>query len=132
MEDSDEICLQEQDCGPMFAHAEEGMERAVKRRVPRRLVTFDKALPLISLLIILIISPTTLASLVVSPRPDPHFQPLTTRAVENSSLLECLQVEAPVYSPSGCQGTLMVHTFAFSYGQPFVGQYKVLRISSIC
>jgi hypothetical protein len=39
-----------------------------------------------------------------------------------SSLLECLQVAPPIAIPSAaCQQTLMVHKFAFSYGQPFIG-----------
>jgi hypothetical protein len=37
-------------------------------------------------------------------------------------LLECLQVAPPIAIPSAaCQQTLMVHAFAFSYGQPFIG-----------
>lgn len=43
-----------------------------------------------------------------------------------SSLLECLQVGPPILSSAGgCQQTLMSHVFASSYGQPFVGEYKV-------
>ncbi|KAJ4294465.1 hypothetical protein N0V90_008156 [Kalmusia sp. IMI 367209] len=43
---------------------------------------------------------------------------------ETAPLLECLQVSPPVLSPKkGCQQTLMVHEFAFSYGIPFVGTY---------
>lgn len=44
--------------------------------------------------------------------------------VNASSPLECLQVAHPIAIPlSACQQTLMVHTFAFSYGQPFIGEY---------
>lgn len=48
--------------------------------------------------------------------------PALSSPTNESSLLECLQVALPIAIPSAaCQQTLMVHTFAFSYGQPFVG-----------
>lgn len=50
---------------------------------------------------------------------------LTTRAPTlNGSLLEVLEVAPPVESVTGaaCQETLMVYSFANSYGQPFVGE----------
>ena len=50
---------------------------------------------------------------------------LSSRAPNESvPLLECLQVSPPVLSSNKCQQTLMVHTFAFSYDQPFIGQYN--------
>ncbi|KAF2833406.1 hypothetical protein CC86DRAFT_9333 [Ophiobolus disseminans] len=70
------------------------------------------------------ISPSIFALLVVPPQSFPSIQSLSGRAAENSSLLQCLQVAPPTLSPGqDCQQTLMVHTFAFSYGQPFVGTY---------
>ncbi|KAL1797239.1 hypothetical protein ACET3X_003845 [Alternaria dauci] len=55
----------------------------------------------------------------------PQTVSLRNRATNESSLLECLEVTPPVLSPTdACQQTLMVHTFAYSYGQPFVGQYN--------
>lgn len=46
-------------------------------------------------------------------------------ANESSPLLECFEVSPPVLTPSKptCQQTLMVHTFGWSYGKPFVGDY---------
>ncbi|UPX16830.1 uncharacterized protein EKO05_0007213 [Ascochyta rabiei] len=49
---------------------------------------------------------------------------LNSPANDESPLLECLQVAPPIaIPPATCHQTLMVHTFALSYGQPFVGQY---------
>jgi hypothetical protein len=44
--------------------------------------------------------------------------------IHNSPLLECLQVSPPVLNPAEpiCQQTLMVHTFGWSYGKPFLGR----------
>lgn len=40
------------------------------------------------------------------------------------TVLECFEVDPPVLTPStSCSQVLMVHTFAFSYGMPFVGDY---------
>lgn len=40
------------------------------------------------------------------------------------TVLECFEVEPPVLTPSAsCSQVLMVHSFAFSYGMPFVGDY---------
>lgn len=70
-----------------------------------------------SLLVILITMPSSSASSVA------QFSSLTSRSADDSSLLDCLQVAAPVFSPTGgCQQTLMIHTFAQSYGEPFVGK----------
>lgn len=43
----------------------------------------------------------------------------------NGSVLEIFQVYPPVLTPSNatCKQTLMAHTFAYSYGQPYVGTY---------
>lgn len=74
-------------------------------------------------LTLMTITHSTLASHAVLLRSDAHVPSLSSRAADNSSLLQCLQVASPVFSPaSGCQTTLMVHTFAYSYGQPFVGK----------
>jgi hypothetical protein len=74
-------------------------------------------------LILMTILPSTFALLALSPRPNGQPSPLTGRAADNSSLLECLQVAPPVLgSTAGCQQTLMVYTFGSSYGQPFIGE----------
>lgn len=73
-------------------------------------------------LILMTITQSTLAFHEIASRSNSRFPSLTARAADNSSLLECLEVAPPVLSPSGgCQQTLMVYTFALSYGQPFVG-----------
>jgi hypothetical protein len=75
-------------------------------------------------LILMTISHSTLAFHAVSSRSSALLSSLSSRALDNSSLLDCLQVAPPVLSPDGeCQQTLMVHTFAYSYGQPFVGKW---------
>ncbi|KAF2736360.1 hypothetical protein EJ04DRAFT_433224 [Polyplosphaeria fusca] len=51
---------------------------------------------------------------------------LRSRAANQSSpLLRCLQVSPPVLSPatSSYTETLMVHTFGWSYGKPYIGEY---------
>jgi hypothetical protein len=79
-------------------------------------------------LILMTISHSTFASSEISSRSTAQIQRLTPRAVDNSSLLECLQVAPPVSKPAGgCEQSLMVHTFAYSYGQPFVGKWPFLQ-----
>jgi hypothetical protein len=84
-------------------------------------------LPFISLFLILIsFSPWTLATFTAQ-QPDllPVGSGLSSRAPNQSvPLLECVQVSPPVLSSDKCQQTLMVHTFAFSYDQPFIGEYS--------
>lgn len=57
--------------------------------------------------------------------PGSELQNRAPSANETSPLLECFEVSPPVLSPTkeSCQKTLMVHTFAWSYGHPFVGDY---------
>jgi hypothetical protein len=77
------------------------------------------------LFLILMTIHSTFASHAIPFRSTGQIQDLTSRAVDNSSLLECLQVAPPISQPaSGCEQSLMVHTFAYSYEQPFVGEYK--------
>jgi hypothetical protein len=72
-------------------------------------------------LILMTITHSTLALHAISPEPIAPSLSLTPRAAADSSLLECLEVAPPVLSPNGCQQNLMAYTFAYSYGQPFVG-----------
>jgi hypothetical protein len=83
-------------------------------------------------LILMTISHLALALRTVTSSSTTQAQPLMGRAADNSSLLECLQVAPPILSSDhGCQQTLMVHTFAFSYGQPFIGKSKVHTMESL-
>lgn len=67
-------------------------------------------------------TPVVLAALT---EPPFHTLSLKDDASNGSSLLQCLQVTPPVFSPpSECRQTLMEHTFARSYGQPFVAEYQ--------
>ncbi|KAH7084800.1 peptide N-acetyl-beta-D-glucosaminyl asparaginase amidase A-domain-containing protein [Paraphoma chrysanthemicola] len=90
-----------------------------------RTLLYNRRWPLFCLSLMLIaISQSTLAALLAPPRNLLHTPTLSNLAANESSVLECLQVAAPVPIPAGsCQQVLMVHTFAFSYGQPFVAQY---------
>ncbi|OCK81792.1 hypothetical protein K432DRAFT_294695 [Lepidopterella palustris CBS 459.81] len=82
---------------------------------------------LCSILILIPLTCSVLAYLTARGQPDlPSFKSLASRALDqSSSFLDVFQVSPPVLSPaeSGCAQTLMVHSFAFSYGQPFVGEY---------
>ncbi|PSN68897.1 hypothetical protein BS50DRAFT_327493 [Corynespora cassiicola Philippines] len=85
-------------------------------------------LPFVFCLLILITLPKTTLALLAPQRPHlltPALA-LSSRAPNQSSpLLQCLQVSPPVLSPAAaCQQTLMVHTFGWSYGKPFVGAYS--------
>ena len=85
------------------------------------------ALPFVSFLLILMtLSHPILASLA-SPQSQLHRvgSALAARSPnETAPLLQCLQVSPPVLtSKTNCEQTLMVHEFAFSYGDPFVGAY---------
>ncbi|KAF2025466.1 hypothetical protein EK21DRAFT_76413 [Setomelanomma holmii] len=85
----------------------------------------DKRWFFVSLFLMLIaISQSTYAALLDSPRSN--LPSLSKRAANESSLLQCLQVAAPVPSPkTPCRQVLMVHTFAYSYGQPYIaGDYN--------
>jgi len=73
-------------------------------------------------LILMTITQSTPAFRDITSRSNSRFPSVTARATDNSSLLQCLEVAPPILSPGGgCQQTLMVYTFALSYGQPFVG-----------
>jgi hypothetical protein len=80
------------------------------------------SLHLLTLLLMLISLSQSTSAFLTTP-PHVHTPSLRTRATNQSSPLECLQVAPPVLSPGRCQQTLMVHTFAASYGQPFVGKF---------
>jgi hypothetical protein len=81
------------------------------------------------LLILMNIARPTLA--LSTSRTSCHYgsdQVLRSRAAnQTSSLLRCLQVSPPVLSPTKSSYTeaLMVHTFGYSYGKPFVGQFAI-------
>lgn len=48
----------------------------------------------------------------------------STAATASPTVLECFQVAPPVLTPkTDCSQVLMVHSFAFSYGVPFIGDY---------
>lgn len=71
----------------------------------------------------LITIPRVTFALLITP---PHLllqSPAINSVANNESPpLECLQVAPPIaISSAACQQTLMIHTFAFSYGQPFIG-----------
>ncbi|KAF2490870.1 hypothetical protein BU16DRAFT_469035 [Lophium mytilinum] len=56
----------------------------------------------------------------------PHRMLAGRASNQSSSFLDVFQVSPPVLSPEDapCEKTLMVHSFAFSYGKPFVGEYS--------
>jgi hypothetical protein len=86
-----------------------------------------RTLPSISLFLMLILCsvPTWAALTLQQPNLLPGGLGLSSRAPNQTKpLLECLQVSPPVLSSKQCQQTLMVHTFAFSYDQPFLGVYN--------
>jgi hypothetical protein len=50
-----------------------------------------------------------------------------SKAISDTGQLECLEVITPIIIPPetgpACYQTLMQHSFANSYGQPFIGEY---------
>ncbi|KAF2266670.1 hypothetical protein CC78DRAFT_458814 [Lojkania enalia] len=84
-------------------------------------------LPFLSFLLILVAIPrVAFASLLSGVDLGAPRTILSRRAPnETSPLLNCIQVSPPVLSPSkpSQTQTLMVHTFGWSYGKPFVGNY---------
>ncbi|KAH7355602.1 peptide N-acetyl-beta-D-glucosaminyl asparaginase amidase A-domain-containing protein [Pyrenochaeta sp. MPI-SDFR-AT-0127] len=115
----------EQTSKKMPARRNERLARLNMRRSTIRAAASKRSLYLISIFLMLItISHSTLASLPAPPRWSPQSYSLTSHAANESSPLECLQVAPPILSsPGDCQQTLMVHTFAYSYGKPFIGDY---------
>lgn len=104
---------------PAELYGERGVQRAAARTAMLPFILF--------FLILMSLSQPTLA-LLTAQQPDllPLRPALSSRAPNQSTpLLECLQVSPPVLSPkNSCHQTLMVHTFAYSYGIPYVGQYS--------
>lgn len=94
------------------------------QKAPRRAAANKESLHIISLLLMLImLSQTTFASLTTPSDLHTLGHSFSSRATNETAPLECVQVASPVQSPTGaCQQTLMIHTFAYSYGQPFIGK----------
>lgn len=94
------------------------------QRLPLRdWFSFDRLGLVVLFLILISHSHPTFASVQSPPQVFAQDQSLTSQAVNGTYTLECLQVKAPVLNPNeGCQQILMVHTFAESYGKPFVGK----------
>lgn len=84
---------------------------------------------------LIILPQSALALLSHHRQPDPRLprELLGSRAPNDSSNpLQVIQVSPPVLSPvSDCQQTLMVHTFGWSYGKPFVGECLPMPFSSL-
>jgi hypothetical protein len=102
----------------------------VKHHLCTRVVGSAERKPFISIFLMLIaFSHFTLALRTTPPQTTSQTRTLAKRAANDSSLLECLQLAPPVLSPAGgCQRTLMVHTFAYSYGQPFIGECEFMLL----
>lgn len=95
---------------------------------PKRM-SLGQAAPglLLITMFLMLITLSQSTSVLLPASTEPHAQVLSLKdgASNESSLLECLQVVPPVLSPiGGCEAIIMEHTFAFSYGQPFVGEYN--------
>ncbi|OCL04515.1 hypothetical protein AOQ84DRAFT_300730 [Glonium stellatum] len=79
------------------------------------------------MLILISLPYSVLAFLTTPGQPELlSFRTLANRASNlSSSLLEVFQVSPPILSPADatCKQTLMVHSFAYSYGHPYVGEY---------
>ncbi len=115
---------QEQGSNAMLAWRNERLGKIRRGKPPTRGAS-NRGLPslvMLSVMLITIFHPT-FAFLTPAPRLPVQSHSLTSRATNDSSPLECLQVAPPILSsPAQCQQTLMVHTFAYSYGQPFIGK----------
>ncbi|KAH6639460.1 peptide N-acetyl-beta-D-glucosaminyl asparaginase amidase A-domain-containing protein [Boeremia exigua] len=105
---------------------EELAARLERRESPQRSTCDGGLRQLLFMCLMLIAVPHFTSAVLVAP-PQLLFQSPASNISTNveSSPLECLQVAPPIAIPSAaCQQTLMVHTFAFSYGQPFIGRYS--------
>ncbi|KAF2845760.1 hypothetical protein T440DRAFT_257241 [Plenodomus tracheiphilus IPT5] len=95
------------------------------RQLPTPVAVTKGSLHVLSNLLLLIIFAQSVVALSTPAKHHNPVKPRLSRAANDSSLLECLQVAPPILTPAGeCQQTLMTHTFAYSYGQPFVGIYS--------
>jgi hypothetical protein len=120
----------ERDGNGMITSRSAAESRAVEmngNRICHRSEARLRMLPFISVFLILILC--SLPTLAVATPQQPKLlsggSGLSSRAPNQSiPLLECLQVSPPVPSPKTCQQILMVHTFAWSYDDPFVGEYN--------
>ncbi|KAF2745743.1 hypothetical protein M011DRAFT_133965 [Sporormia fimetaria CBS 119925] len=88
------------------------------------LASATRTLHLASCLLVLTTLPT-LSLAHLSSIPDLVDGSLAADSNSSVGLLECLQVSPPILSPEepSCQVTLMKHTFGWSYGKPFQGDY---------
>lgn len=120
----DKMCNQEPNSSAMPAHHNVRLAKVGMRGSPTRAAASRRVPHIISVFLMLItMTHSTFASLSTPLQFSTQTHSLTSRAANESSPLECLQVAAPVLSPNGaCQQTLMVHLFAYSYGQPFIGK----------
>ncbi|KAF2622289.1 hypothetical protein BU25DRAFT_425873 [Macroventuria anomochaeta] len=93
-----------------------------KAKSPQRSAYNGRLLQLFSICLMLITIPRVTPAVLITPPQLLVSSPASNSFTNNeSSLLECLQVAPPIaISSAACQQTLMVYTFAFSYGQPFI------------
>jgi hypothetical protein len=92
------------------------------QKSPQHAAFNSRSLQLSSICLVLITITFATFSLLSTPPQLSVQSSALNRFANNEFLLECLQVTPPVaVPPTACRQTLMVHTFAFSYGQPFVG-----------
>ncbi|KAF1849583.1 uncharacterized protein K460DRAFT_261 [Cucurbitaria berberidis CBS 394.84] len=117
---------QEQNRDAVLARCRKQLPKADMREPLARAAAGKGLLHIVSVLLMLMtMIRSTFALLTTPPQLSNQRHSLTSRAANESFPLECVQVAPPIMSPTGgCQQTLMVHTFAASYGQPFIGTYS--------
>lgn len=123
--------------GPPRSRAESPVDVLITpaRLFTRVLSSLGSVLLLAALALCLDFRLPTAAAAISSLRPVQLHRPgdLAIRSDNTSaSLLEVLEVDPPVLAPtqSACQQTLMVHVFAYSYGDPFVGMQQIFSYES--
>jgi len=87
--------------------------------------------PFVTFILLLIMVPQSalaLHSISQPPRPLPPLYLTSRTPNQTAPVLEVFQISPPVLipKPSACKQTLMVHSFGWSYGKPFVGESQLL------
>lgn len=123
------MCDLELSCNQLRGQRDKELEKELGgRNSPQRSTYSGRLLQVLTICLMLISVPHVTFALLITPPQSLLQSPASSTPANNEySLLDCLQVVHPIaISSAACQQTLMVHTFAFSYGQPFVGMSEIV------
>ncbi|KAJ4994283.1 peptide-n4-(n-acetyl-beta-glucosaminyl)asparagine amidase a [Stagonosporopsis vannaccii] len=120
------MCDSERSCIQLLGQRDKELAKELGRQnSPQHSTYSGRLLQVLTICLMLISVPHVASALLITPPQLLLQSPASSTPANNEcTLLECLQVAHPIaISSAACQQTLMTHTFAFSYGQPFVGEY---------